>query len=420
MNFQLLKNLIRILCILSLIVFAAACEEESGGSDIGGTNDNGSQPAPTPTPTSTPTPTPVAAGTFKIELVNPSDLLQQKLRLAYRLDGSIPATATSVVDWDTACSIDPTSADIEDKNVICYLEGEELDFYANGFELKITVDSGTCDYVFEYPYYYFKRKAGIGPTEARLYKNANDELVDCTPAVNTEDDSPKCDYDYSDNEGPNCCIGTYNKRIYTDAACTTADPLDGNNEDDVKWGGKLSECLAGPGTFSSFKTEDGVYEGFPVGKFYGTSAIDGEAHTIDYSSPIPEDKRISPISIANYFKPDKFGDTPSHLNGEESEYPLGMKDVDLEADLIAGGFLGVGTTIRHNPYYVWACSDSAREIQGIIRLVVRDWNENPEFEKFDAGNPDTTGTDIFGDPLDDYYDWDALLDELAREYPNHE
>ena len=40
---------------------------------------------------------------------------------------------------------------------------------------------------------------------------------------------------------------------------------------------------------------------------------------------------------------------------------------------------------------------------GHIRLTVREWNEQSEFEQ--RGDPDTVGTEPSGGPIEDFADW---------------
>ncbi len=416
---------------LSLMLMTTGCEDETGsssGSSIGGTPANGGGlPAPTPTPT------PVPDGTFEVKLNTATSLLSQTLRKAMEVDEF--NDPTYVTDFNAECKIDPNATSVAERNIICYLEVEELDLYANGINLDISVSENDCEYVFEYHYYYFKREAGAGETTVRLFRDGGGNLDDCDTPVGSAGGEPSCAYDYSGTAGPNCCVGQYDVEVYSDSACTTLDAADAANQTNQEWGGQLSSCLAGPGTESAFKVEEGITEGFPAVTFTQTESQTGGV-TLNFTPAAPVTGRLPNVALANFYSPALFaGGEPLELNGQETIAPEGIESTAAQAAAAAAG-----STIIPARYYTWACADSGQEILGRIRLVVREWNTKNEISKgyianYDQdpdnnpatppplqieGEPDASGTDDFGSNVNDSFDWDDFFFDFGREFPNHD
>jgi hypothetical protein len=280
----------------------------------------------------------------------------------------------------TDCAIDIDGTREGRQEIICRMEWNELDLSANGLVFDLHVPAGACEWL-EYWYYQYEAfPTGDGPATVSY---TVDDLGQYTNEVNSIHGEPYCSTDYrrwTNPEWPNCCEGTYVLTV-TDAETgeqTTYPPQ--------SWGGRASACYDG----AAFADDEAVFDrdGWPVRKyvFLARAAFDKR---FDKIGPSALDYHTN-VAFANYYDPaDHDGTEPAGFTGEHSE-----------------------------PYYNFYCLDHAEEVLGSIRLVVREWNEEKEFDA--NGDPDTEGLEPGTNyPINDLWDWkDATPGSTTWIYDN--
>ncbi|MCB9073829.1 MAG: hypothetical protein H6623_09415 [Bdellovibrionaceae bacterium] len=283
-----------------------------------------------------------------------------------------PSTANYFIhkdgDFSADCAVDPDATAYADRDISCIIEVEELEGRFHGIDMKLNVPTGSCSYATYYPYFYYGLEHGTGPTAVSLTYDADNVLTGSSvtgPGYVTSDGTPMCDYDHSPADGPNCCYGTYTLTKTVDVNPPTV-------ETDIDWGGTPGNCVQGAGKTAE-RTK--VY-GLPVTTIYDTAIGLSVEHTVGDSLLLPDS-----LLFANYFS----GATPTAFQA--------------------------ASTFPGNPYYEFACYDTAHELKRRIRVMVREWNEESEFELEAAGDPDTTGVEAdWGTPINDYEDWKDIVD----------
>jgi hypothetical protein len=331
-------------------------------------------------------------------------------------------------DWTEECKVEATEVLTSAADKYCVYEGREKDLHFHGGALHYNVPTEMCSYFVVRPYWYYQFETANGPSQVyySIDKNGNygidsnnDGTVETANAVSQASfsgasstlasivsGSLTCAYDYTNQDGPNCCLGEYSASVRTWDSSIDVDG-DGTAEggygdpelESSKWGGNAGDCLSGSAVDTQEKTDDG----FPIPDHYyvdGTGIND--VYTI--ASPASKDKS-SNLYIANA----DFGGTS------------GAKEVD---DDLFGDARG---TTKRSRYYGFECYDPAFELQARIRVEIQDWNEDAEFALQSAGNPDSNDdptTDFestpFGDePYNDHLDWHTFVDQLgtALAYP---
>ena len=256
----------------------------------------------------------------------------------------------------------------ERNEITCTLDMDELDLWVLGLKYDVVVPEGMCDFLYYRSYMYANWKVGPGPSEVSYTKHADGTYSD---EVNSENGRAVCDFDYTDRysaafDAPNCCQGGYSLTI------TSAESGESSTSSH-QWGGDSSGCYYG----AAFLDKEAVFtsDGFPTGKFLYVNR-EGLNKTIEYEGL--SDKYASNVALANHWDPSEHDGMPAALRAD-----------------------------RASPYYEFLCLDDADEILGHIRLVVREWNEEVEFDK--DGNPDSEGTETgWGTPLNDITDWADL------------
>ena len=267
-------------------------------------------------------------------------------------------------DWTQSCSVPVSDFNTPAADIVCLVETHELDLYARGVTLKMSVPAGLCDYALETPYYYFKYLPGVGSAGPFSFS----------------DTDPVCAFDYTKGGGPNCCEGVWNMNAgTTDQAARSG-----------TYTGSFGNCLSGP-NLTDF---DKDLFGRPISKLYSESD-NGLSITRVIESPVSKLLNGN-IRAANYFKP------ADHAN---------VSNYTPAADLLGGttapiafnSYVNfVSVNIRTSPFHTYVCYNTNSEVKARIRVMVREWNMLSELRQ--GGNPDTTGSSG-SDPLNDFADW---------------
>lgn len=311
----------------------------------------------------------------------------------------------AVASFTTECKVDSSSAT---KEVSCLAEVEELDLAFHGATVAVNVPSGSCDYVYASLPYYYKWKPGFGPSAYTVDTTAGGApVVTITNgALGGFNGEPYCIYDYSDKnnplskngKGPNCCQGTYTRTdISPPAVAGGANTVSITNQE---WGGRAGDCIDGPA--KSLMPSNSA--GYPKSLVYHTKQAAFQQEFAMTSTMDSEGR--GNYYTANYFDP---ADHPT--NG----VPMAFSEID---------YTGFGATYgiipATNPYYEFSCLDKAFELKSRLRLMIREWNTEAQFDLGATGDPEASGAEgapFTGYDNNDFADWADLLDNAATSYP---
>ncbi|MBN2526784.1 MAG: hypothetical protein JXR76_10340 [Deltaproteobacteria bacterium] len=261
-------------------------------------------------------------------------------------------------------------------DALCIMEINELDLYVLGLVYDIFAPFGMCEFIWYGSYMFENWQVGNGPTEVSWTLDASDTDNPIKDEVNSQGGVPYCPFDYSKEDGPNCCLGKY---VQTVVNGQTGEVM--TREGD--WGGNAVDCYAG----AAFIDREALFseDGWPLSRYIYTDR-QAIVKRVEYEGLSA--KWHSNVLLANYYNP------ADHAN----DMPVAFK-----------GFAS-------NPYYEFACLDDAEEIVARIRLVVQEWNVEAEFDI--DGNASTTGVEgIWNTPLDDVSDWATVTPDNTS-YPN--
>ncbi|MCM0605883.1 MAG: hypothetical protein KA715_07305 [Xanthomonadaceae bacterium] len=300
----------------------------------------------------------------------------------------------------------------------CLVEVEELDLFFNGITLQYNIPGSTCNYARVTPFWYYRWQVGEGFKYVRQTIGSPSGATSCTPNTTiiweTSTDgatwvpdvatnsvaNEKCQYDYSTYGGPNCCLGKYN---YTIRQCVGTSPTFSYNTQSTNgkpWGGDAGKCVDGPGADTkTFARHPQFRVPMPLYKNIESTGISG---AITVASPYTQ-LFSSNVYLANFF------DSADHGGGALGPEPMkSFSTVDpLE-------FTGTPSA-----YYNFECLDKSSTIKHRIKIMVREWNEKAELDKFmtgSAGNPDT-GTAVPDGILNNFRDWKDTSPGNPGAYP---
>jgi hypothetical protein len=270
----------------------------------------------------------------------------------------------AALDQPCAIARDDAPAELE-----CLADMNELDPWVLGLKYDIEVPDGMCDFILHVPYMFENFLIGVGPDRVSYTVQANGTFSD---QVNAMDGKPYCEFDYTREapHAPNCCLGNYVLQITSAATGQVTTSR-------ASWGGRIGDCYYGAAYLEKgvAKNADGV----PMPRYRHTKRSEHIEH-IEYEGA--SDKFPANITHANYYIP------ADHADG----MPAGL------------------ATAGARPYYDAYCLDDAEEVIAHLRLSVREWNEEAEFDV--RGDPDTVGVeeDFEHGPIqiDDLADWKAL------------
>jgi hypothetical protein len=277
-------------------------------------------------------------------------------------------------DFNASCVVPIGTTTYADKDISCILEVEELEGAFNGIDMVMNVPPAMCTYVSYYPYFYFGRDYGVGPTAATVRFDTEGTYVGGTvtgPGYITSSGEVKCNYDYTPSTGPDCCYGSYTKTTINNFGSTDPDlPQTTVVQAGVEWPGKPGNCAAGAG--ATIAPRDDNY-GLPVRTYYFKPNGFNDLFATGKRTVIDGD---SSLYYANFYS---------------GTIPTAFKD---------------GAAFEANPYYEWTCLDDAHEMTARIRVQIREWNEIDEFALESTGNPDTSGAETdWGTAVNDFPDW---------------
>lgn len=242
-------------------------------------------------------------------------------------------------------------------DILCVLEVNEDDLHYGRINLEYQIP-GTCSFARINPYSFYAYEAGQGPATSTREILDTGEIVD---GVNSRAGVPYCAYDHTSENGPNCCVGTYQEQTLEHFA----DGSSVHTQTKRSWGGKVANCLSGP----AMQTQAKNAYGFPqasINYISGSGILD--TLPLDFTQ-----NYRSNVFWANFYQPS------DHSFG----LPPGLRKPNISSGL---SFLPQDT-------YEFSCVDGGRELKQRIRILVREWN-GPIVE---GGTPNLGGSSLYKD-----------------------
>lgn len=271
-------------------------------------------------------------------------------------------------DFDKLCVVKSDETNNTEKDIECIIEAEELEAKYHGIKMVANIPPEMCRYFTYTPFYYFGLPYGSADgAEVTLNYNADGVFQSGSstdPNIQiTAGGEPRCVFDHTKRDGPNCCTGEITLKTITDGGPATIE--------NRFVGGMPGNCVAGPGMRMPRSSSNGM----PMSTI--TFVKDGASVEFEVEPT---------ISMANseaYF----------YANYRLPATPLPM-----------------AWMVGSHHYYRWTCYDDAKEVKARISVQIRDWNEMSEFLLKGLGDPDTGGTEPFwGTEYNDYWDWDDIV-----------
>jgi hypothetical protein len=327
-------------------------------------------------------------------------------------------------------------------DIRCLVSIREEDLYFNGLTLNINVPAGMCNYLQEYPYWYYNFEPGYGASsiyidqvnggcsvDSKYYYNITGQSNTahtsysngtCTVTnasgqtiVSATSSSSTCPYNYTLNTpaGPNCCGGSYTITTLTSSGTSTTT---------ASYGGNPFACADGPTQANSWPKVNN--EPIPVQTSVLTSGLN-KTYTI--AAPIQEKQGngLNNLDVygANFYAWTTYkgmGTTYNAATYNAATIPKAIKpSTDREGNTLVAG----------NESYTYLCLDQAAAIKHRIRVYILKWDSADQYALY-KGSSGTSGTptNVNGQginsvegtdcdvgsaltgPCDSYYSWDDV------------
>jgi hypothetical protein len=295
---------------------------------------------------------------------------------------------TQQVNEGEACQVDLEGLQAGDHVLqYCIMDVNELDLKLLGYPLDVNIPAGTCDWYEAQWYQYEDWPTDYGAGQLNIVINADGTVVDDS---NTFLGAPVCFAFDHRPYGPNCCLGSW--------TMTVDNRLTGEIYDlQGQWGGIAGDCYDGTSyVMANYGFDD---DNFPLNE---NVFLDKSAFTESYQVVGDPAEYSTNVGLANYFDP------ADHAG----EAPAGLNKIDLNGNGLEDPGDRAMKSWKWNSFY---CKDDADDIYAEIRLVVREWNTEEEFNKRSGGDPDVGGFEPgpANDPdardgWDDWDDWETL------------
>ncbi len=346
--------------------------------------------------------------------------------------GLYPYYTNQAGAWGTDCSIPNGSTE---QDIICYIDVNEGDLYANPVTLQYNVPAGMCSYLEYKPYWYFNNEVGFGPTSYTEIinedSNGNVTSVDCSvngvpatpsqagctnPAITVDQYTGTllCAYNQSQNlyGGPNCCFGEYDAVVsVVQSGVTTTNTLNQQQWNSSENG--VTSCIGGPVITTSWPNF--TPRGIPEGQITYTYTS-GLNTTFAMVAPVTNPNGGSVVTVANYY-----GDVNhSHTGGNPTRTSTQPWAIDPVQDRSGNDLLNTDPSmpLQGQDSYEFRCEDRAFEVLNRIRVYIRSWNTYADFLAYGTSNgtvynPNVSGAEgtncvgVAGD-CHDFYKWDNI------------
>jgi hypothetical protein len=326
------------------------------------------------------------------------------------------------IDTSRKCGVDLDSSVVADKDITCVVDSLEWDLYLTGMSFDYNVPkTEKCVYLGRLPFYFWRYPVQeITPMVTITNTAAEGDVTNTVSSdpraqFDTAQNRVTCDYDYTADGGPDCCEGTYEVTTTDDhdgdAGATTPPIVTTYNG---QFTGKIGACLSGPAMQGEL-TEDG----FPTRNVTRLETSEDEDQDDDatttpnvgtYPVDAPAEQSLSSnLTVANAIDLAPLG------IGQQFRLDLAPAHVAIAGDP------GNGAPAA-NPAYEWTCYDEAKEMNGRIRVYVRDWNTRAALLDFQGGSvadPNEAGAepDFPDQDYEDVMDWFKFLTDFGDVFP---
>ena len=382
---------------------------------------------------------------FDLEVVDYFEVLDNLNGPSYVMhkEGRLNKTTACRIDKKAIENFYSDSSDSQKYNVVdidCFLEAGESDLFNLGLDLQVDSGPDVCEFVQYYPYSYwqFKPQISQSPASTNLGYITSDTCINdgsdkTGMAVSTINDAiaigetddvaagvvdgwTTFDFDndllcggshyntYGTAGVKNCDYGqeTHFEISLTDGTSSGCKVT--ITEKTSNCGGTRSECIAGAITqnFNTISLDNGFTR-------LTSSADNGLVQNYEYEAPISNGYN-SNISLANYAA----SNSCESSTYEYSSHGWSNRNSSVSTNDILDPYMGA------QPFYTFACTDSAGELKARIRVMVRDWDytftKSSVIDEISPTNMDRTGSDIFGNTYNERYDFDNLLSSTSSSY----
>ncbi|MFG1484410.1 Ig domain-containing protein [Halobacteriovorax sp. HFRX-2_2] len=342
-----------------------------------------------------------------------------------------------------------SASDIEDVvDIDCFFDVGERDIYTRDINLRAAVGPGMCHTLEYVPYSFFKRRPNKTTVNQIKYDAASRYIVQVTEGASSECvNATNLTFDAGDAgnlaqvstfdtnaiyvngvifdgtladlctgnyfEGRSCDNGgfsyavlsySYNEEVLADdgSVATPSSCTNTVTPTSFSCGGNPRQCLDGA-IVSEFGRE-GVNNGVVSQSVEAFNGVD-KAYTP--GSPIKRGG-TSNLIVTNYMQSNSCHD------GNTDYYAEGLLAHANSASMWDSPNTIVDPHMGANPFYTFNCYDQASDIQARINVHIRDWDTSFEVNNLDkafvAGDwgMDNSGTDLFGDLVNGFQDWDDL------------
>jgi hypothetical protein len=314
------------------------------------------------------------------------------------------------------CTILASETSAANRDILCIAEIEELDLYFNDLRIDVNIPASMCSYTTFTPYWYYSFQPGTGPTTVSYTVTSDGDVIN---RVNVSPDrTPLCTYNYTLNNGPNCCVGDYNLIVTTISTDLTSE----TTTTAATWPGRIGNCTSGAGSIST--SRDSENRPIPAIRF-----IEGAGIAEVVTFPKADDRRdrfgddiVSNHWAANFYNPSEVAAAPAGfhaLDPSRPNRPAAMRIPDSIPNVAAS---------LPQDTYEWQCLNRSLERLSRIRLMVREWDEGPitvggvsdalTNTNTVCGVGAVTPSECSGDPdfpddaLNDFADWRFSSDAL--------
>lgn len=377
---------------------------------------------------------------FDIEVVDYFEVLDNLNGPSYVMhkEGILNKTRPCRINKKAIENFYSDSSDAQKYNVVdidCFLEVGESDLFNLGLDLQVDSGPDVCEFVQYYPYSYWQFRPhtssstpiqGVILSDSCTADSADNTgktislSVDPQTVGDFEDVSPAtinawttsswnptnlCAAQYIDSydgspEAISCDFGNRAYYEITLAEGTSSGCNVSVVEKTVDCGGERAKCLGG--AIKQEYNDTGLNSGF---KRTTTAADDGLVLNYQYSSPLSLGYN-SNISLANFVA----NNSCEQSTYEYSSHGWYERSSSYTGDSIEDPMIG------ESPFYTFNCVDSASELKARIRVMVREWDyvfdKSYVIDEISPANMDrheTTDTDSFNNPLNEFKDFDDLL-----------
>lgn len=314
----------------------------------------------------------------------------------------------NLINGTTVTTISTPSGSNIGNDILCWLDTEELELRFFGMTLHAQIPKDVCEYL-QYQSFYFWQYRPIQTTAASISNVVTPGCQDCNggsgncPVDNST--TFTCASDYSKNipPGPNCDEGSYTLRTYSPIDPTNAADACASSSQTVACGGKITNCLNGPGTKIA-------KDGYPISTIL--LARDGISDLPLTYAPLLYDYSSNRY-LANYTMM-----CPSVDNYSTDTlwlYKRSNNSTTLDP-------LKAAYNIPIQPFYEFRCLNRAREVLGRIRIQVRSWNKlilDDSASNMELANPTnleangSEGIDPSLGLINDWVSWDNKNNDVT-------